>query len=558
MLDNNSENFDEVLETMPGINSNFEISNIFEWVEREMVKLDLGDKRLNRRTKLTLCLIIKNPTASIPVIMGTWANQQAFYRLCNTEDKRNNKNEEDYYINQKIMKPHLYSTNLRIIEFGPKCQEQQDQIEEYKLSQPQDLALVSSESEKQLEQKQQNFVPRLNLLRLPMSAIKLSIQDTTEQDSNNRKIEGIGPLNYERRLGFFLHVNIIVTPDRITLGIAEAYTWAREPKDKDGNRPGVLESLRWIEVYNNTAELAEQHPNQRFLNIADRESDFQDFIINAHKLNYPVDYLIRATHNRVIDNDKKLWDVVLSTEYKGEIEFIIQPRDKKTGRKLKPRLVKQKLYSKRVMLKCGIETTCIIATEYDCPNDYEPIEWRFQTNLIVEGKEDIEKLINFYQSRWEVEQFFYVLKSCFHVEDMQLKKISRIECALFLKMIAAWYICYLTRLGRYHPDIDAAQFFNPTELRAIYFAAHQEFPDGEIKMGQIMKLVAKIGGFRKTKRNNNPGYKTTWRGLEKVNIVTDLLSYLKNLILKDFKYKDLFKIQKFNMLLFDLFGYNTS
>jgi len=40
--------------------------------------------------------------------------------------------------------------------------------------------------------------------------------------------------------------------------VLDAWMWAREFKGKDGKRPGMTESLRWIEGYERLAELAPQ------------------------------------------------------------------------------------------------------------------------------------------------------------------------------------------------------------------------------------------------------------------------------------------------------------
>lgn len=45
----------------------------------------------------------------------------------------------------------------------------------------------------------------------------------------------------------YLHPTYAVTPEREPLGIMDALIWAREKKDKSGNRGGPKESLRWME-----------------------------------------------------------------------------------------------------------------------------------------------------------------------------------------------------------------------------------------------------------------------------------------------------------------------
>ena len=65
--------------------------------------------------------------------------------------------------------------------------------------------------------------------------------------------------------------------------------WAREPKDKDGSRPGIKESVRWVEGYERLAEMAPQLPSTRLVCVADREADIMELMRRAGALGTPVD-----------------------------------------------------------------------------------------------------------------------------------------------------------------------------------------------------------------------------------------------------------------------------
>ena len=88
--------------------------------------------------------------------------------------------------------------------------------------------------------------------------VVLCIQDTTELDYNGQAITGLGPLSYEAQRGLYLHPTYIVSPEREPLGVFNAWTWARQFKGKDGKRPGLCESTRWIESYERIADSAQQ------------------------------------------------------------------------------------------------------------------------------------------------------------------------------------------------------------------------------------------------------------------------------------------------------------
>ena len=84
------------------------------------------------------------------------------------------------------------------------------------------------------------------------------IQDTTKLDYNGQDITGLGPLSYEVQRGLYLRPTYVVSAEREPLGVFNAWTWARQFKDADGQRGGLCESVRWIESYERIAESAQQ------------------------------------------------------------------------------------------------------------------------------------------------------------------------------------------------------------------------------------------------------------------------------------------------------------
>lgn len=67
--------------------------------------------------------------------------------------------------------------------------------------------------------------------RMAAQSVVLCLQDTTELDFNGRQAIGLGPLSYEAQRGMYLHPTYAVTPERVPLGVLDAWMWAREPKD---------------------------------------------------------------------------------------------------------------------------------------------------------------------------------------------------------------------------------------------------------------------------------------------------------------------------------------
>jgi hypothetical protein len=170
--------------------------------------------------------------------------------------------------------------------------------------------------------------------------VVLCLQDTTELDFNGQSIEGLGPLSYEAQRGLYLHPTYVVTPDREPLGVIDAWLWAREFKDADGNRPGILESTRWIEGYERVTEAAVTMPGTRLVYVADREADILGLMQRAQALETPADWLVRSQHNRCLPAGGKLWAKVRAGEALGEIEFLLPARGGQAAR-----LVRQRLFA---------------------------------------------------------------------------------------------------------------------------------------------------------------------------------------------------------------------
>jgi hypothetical protein len=156
--------------------------------------------------------------------------------------------------------------------------------------------------------------------------VVLCLQDTTELDFNGQQAKGLGPLSYEAQRGMYMHPTYAVTTAREPLGILDAWMWAREPRDDDRQRGGPKESLRWLEGYDRLAELAPKLPATRLVYEADREADMMPLMARAQELACPVDWLVRAAHNRCLPDSEKLWPHTAQGEALGQIEFALAAR----------------------------------------------------------------------------------------------------------------------------------------------------------------------------------------------------------------------------------------
>lgn len=363
--------------------------------------------------------------------------------------------------------------------------------------------------------------------RMAEQSVVLCLQDTTELDFNGQQARGLGPLSYEAQRGMYVHPTYAVTAAREPLGILDVWMWARELRDANGRRGGPKESLRWLEGYERLAELAPRLPTTRLVYVADREADMLPLMVRAQQLDCPVDWLVRAAHNRCLPNSDKLWQHTTDGVPLGEIEFALAARPG-----TKARLVRQQLWARRVELNAGkgkvVTVTCMVAREVGAPAGVKPIEWRLLTNREAATTEAVTELIDWYRARWEIEMLFNVLKNGCKVEELQLGTIDRIERALALYLVVAWRIAHLMRMGRTCPDLDAKLFFDPDEIQAAYLLNKQLAPPAP-RLNDVLRMVARAGGFLARKGDGEPGAKTIWEGLRDVRSSAHTIKTLREM-----------------------------
>jgi hypothetical protein len=431
----------------------------------ELATIDLGDQRLNRRARRVLEKLGAKPTVSIPTACGGWSETRAAYRLF----------DQEAITAERVLAPHIACTEARL-----------------------------------------RAHPRV-----------LCIQDTTELDYSTKKgIAGLGPLNYEARWGMYLHPTLVVTPERLPLGLLDLHSWAREPgslgQTKGTNRPlEEKESVRWVDGFARVNALAEQLPDTRLTYLADREGDLYDLFVEAPCPEHGADWLIRGQHHdRLLADGRKLCEALEETAVLTEITFERPP-----ARGRRARTVEQHLKIVRVTLKApwrpdrtlaDVTVTALLATEANPPADEEPLDWLLLTNLPVETPEQALEKLAWYLCRWQIEVFFKILKSGCRIEDLQLEKRARLEPAIAFYLIIAWRVLFLTRLGRDCPEMPCDAVFDEAEWKAVYLVTQRlPPPAAPPSLDTMVRLIATLGGFLNRKGDGFPGPKTLWIGLQR-------------------------------------------
>ena len=459
-----------------------------DWVEQEFRNADLGDNRLNKRLKQIVSRFWETPSASLKSALRGWKEVVGAYRFFDN---------------------------------------------------PQ--ATVASIQESHHD---------MTVERVREHRRVVLIQDTTELDYTSKsELKGTGPLSSTDRQGFFAHTHLVVTPERLPLGVWKTDLWARDEKEhgkaaKRKSKPiEEKESYRWLQGYRDACQLSQLVPDTQVISCADREGDIYEIFEEWHQRRengkYAAEWLIRCNQDRstVIGTPGQQERIRQSVETGPLLGTVTLSVKKQVQyKKVKGGSRKKHVRSKRTAtleIRCAevtldppyrrdrklsrISFHVVMAKERKPPQGEDPIVWILLTSMEAKGYEKSLDIVLLYACRWEIEVFFRVLKTGCKVEELQLKEDERIKPAIALYMVVAWRVMYVMKLGRECPDLPCDMVFEEDEWKALWVIAHgYDALQKKPTLGAFLLTVAEFGGYLGRKSDGPPGPESIWRGLTRV------------------------------------------
>ena len=449
-----------------------------EWAATEFGEARLQDERLTKRLLGVARDFFARPTASIPAACCSRARTKAVYRFC-THKKVSM---------EAILEPHYEST----------------------------------------------------LRRAAKEKTILAIQDTTSLNySAHQATEGLGPIgsgDAQLSLGLYVHSTLALNLAGTPLGLLNVECWARDPEEygKSQERAALpiedKESRKWLIGYVATADAQRRLKNTRIVNVADREADiFELFALARSEEGHP-ELLVRAMEPRTIESaDPKaphLWEYVKSLPCEGTLPLVVPRRGSRPRREttLEVRFSEVRIRPpKGSDHKSAIKMWAVAVTEEQAPEGVEPVEWLLLTTLPVTNLEEAAEQVHWYTLRWQIEVYHKTLKSGCRIEDRQLGTAKSLTACLAVDMVVAWRIFHLTKLGRETPDAPCTVYFEEAQWKALVcFVKRTPKPPAEPPtLRQAIHMVATLGGFQGRKSDGEPGTETLWRGLQRLDDITE-------------------------------------
>ena len=450
-----------------------------DWAEEEFSGLRLGDRRLEKRAVLLARDFGARPQAQIPQACQTRARTKAAYRFFDHPATDMN----------SLLESHYQATRQRVAQ----------------------------------------------------QKVVLAVQDTTSLNySAHPATEDLGPIGSQADgpRGLLVHDTMAFTVEGTPLGLVDLQCWARDgasfgKKHQRKQRPiEDKESSKWLESFRRVAAVQPQCPQTQLVSVADRESDIYELFHLAQQDPHGPRLLIRAEQNRrLAEQQGHLEERIRQQPLAGHRSLVVPRRAQRRAREaqLEVRFAAVTLQPPDGKARLGrLKLWAVLAEEVDAPVGLDPVCWLLLTTCPVETFPQALEKLDWYCLRWCIEVYHRTLKSGLKIEERQLGSADRIEACLAIDLVVAWRVFHLAKLGREAPHLPCTVFFEEAEWKALTMFVDKlpTPPDQPPNLHTAMRMLASLGGFLGRKGDGEPGTKSLWLGLQRLNDIQEVWLFM--------------------------------
>jgi hypothetical protein len=364
--------------------------------------------------------------------------------------------------------------------------------------------------------------------------VVLAPQDTTTFSFNHHPAtRGLGYVTSDRNsLGLLMHSVILLSPEGLPLGVLHEETWSRDPKDygkrkRARQRPlQEKESLRWLTSVAAVEKALPEH--SCVVVIGDQEADLFDLFAAPRQAHVHLLVRVCRSGRRVQHEDRYLKTALENSPPWGQVTLCLPRADDRperpavlTLRGLSLVVSPPRHHRQRARLSPQ-KLQFLLADEEHPPAGEKPVRWLLVTTLPLESWADAVRCLTWYTYRWRIERFHYVLKSGCQIEQLQLETAERLQSAIACYSIVAMRLMWLTYESRQHPDRSCEGILATHEWQSLHATLHprEALLDQPPTLQEAVRMIAQLGGFLGRKRDGQPGLKTLWRGLRRLEDIS--------------------------------------
>lgn len=366
----------------------------------------------------------------------------------------------------------------------------------------------------------------------------LVLHDATELDytSITSLAEQLGQIGKGLSRGYLCHNSLAVTEDgREILGLTNQILHRRDDVSEKETLPErrereSRESRLWLL---GTAGLPS---DRRLVDICDQGSDTFEFL--EHEFRSGRRFVIRSKRQRCVylghearGGRKTLAKQAACLPLLGERVLQIQSQKGKRRRRAREATLEVRggeILIPRPHARYGnyegkpMPMWAVRIYETKPPRGEDPLEWVLLTNEPITTYEDALRVVQWYESRWIVEEFHKAMKTACGIENMQFTATARLEPMVAVLSAVATTLLNLRGASRREDakTRPATSVISVEYIRVLSGWRYGRVRD-DLTIHEFFYALARLGGHQNRKNDKRPGWLVLWRGWTTLQAMLD-------------------------------------
>ena len=368
--------------------------------------------------------------------------------------------------------------------------------------------------------------------------VLLALEDTTTLVYKHSSIrEDLGHVGRgKKQRGMLAHSVLLFAPEaKQVVGLIEQSRWSRDintigKRERHASTPyEEKEGYKWESASRAMAErLATQM--SRVISVCDREADIYEYL--HYKLTEKQRFVVRSMQSRHIEeHENKLYAFASELQSAGKKPINIE---QKGGRKARTAVLDITFAPVTLNVPYNKKGASLPVYYVGCAERGNPesdLNWHLLTSEPVTSKEAALNIIRYYESRWLVEEYHKVWKSDgTDIESLRLQSQDNMERLVTINGFIATRILQLKFANALPDNPDCEQILSAKAWKLLWLKRMKTtLPDTVPTMSWAYQELARLGGWKDTKRTGRASVKVLWQGWLKLQAILEGYELAKSL-----------------------------
>ncbi|WEM41291.1 IS4 family transposase (plasmid) [Photobacterium sp. DA100] len=363
--------------------------------------------------------------------------------------------------------------------------------------------------------------------------ILLALEDTTALVFRHQSVKGeLGHINQgDNNRAILAHSILLFAPQNHDIvGLIEQQMWTRDilkrgQRHQHASRPyKEKESYKWEKASQNMVERLGTNID-KVISVCDREADIYEYL--AYKAQNNQRFVVRSMQSRCIkEHDNKLYDYAEQLQ-NATPKVLHIPQ--KGGRKARDVVLDIK-YAK-VTLKAPAnkssqpDTAMYYVSCVEQGDRKDKLAWHLLTSERVTKAEDAERIVSYYEHRWLIEDYHKVWKSeGTGVEELRMQSRDNLERISVILAFIATRLLQLRFMRKTcsQADHNCEKVLSTQAWKLLWLKMEKKtIPESPPNISWAYENLARMGGWKDTKRTGKASVKALWEGWFKLQTILE-------------------------------------